>query len=153
MNRKLNWASAILLVLGVGHLSVSTVLDRTRVGDWIRDGLWSTVPLLPDRSIDALETTTTFWSGWGSFSVPLILLALLIRHLAKQGIAVPSWVGWGIVVWTLIGGLLLEPSPFFLGAIPGALIVAAARSTQAAPGPAKGGHTAAYGEAMDTRRR
>lgn len=153
MNRKLSWASAILLVLGVGHLTLTIVMDRARVADWLSDGLWATVPLLPGRSVDALETTTAFWAGWGSFSIPLILLALLIRHLAKQGTAVPAWVGWGVAVWAVVGGLMLVPSPFFVAVIPGALIVAAARGTQATPGSAMGGHTAAYGEAVDTKGR
>lgn len=39
MNRKLNWASSILLVLGVGHLALTIVLDRARVANWLGDGL------------------------------------------------------------------------------------------------------------------
>jgi hypothetical protein len=153
MNRALHWASGIMLALGIGHLGLGIIIDRALVAGWLRDGLWATVPLLPDRTIDSLETTTAFWAGWGSFSVPLILLAGLIWHLAQQGIAVPSWVGWGIVVWTVIGGLMLVPSPFFLGAIPGALVVVAARRQQAGPGVPPGGPTAAHGAAVDTRRR
>lgn len=133
MNRKLHWASGIMLALGIVHLGAGMIIDRALVAGWLRDGLWATVPLTPDPTIESLETTTAFWAGWGSFSVPLILLAGLIWHLAQQGIAVPSWVGWGIVVWTVIGGLLLVPSPFFLGAIPGALVVVAARASRRVP--------------------
>lgn len=59
MNRKLNWANSILLVLGVGHLALTIVLDRARVANWLGDGLWATVPLLPERSVDELQKTTS----------------------------------------------------------------------------------------------
>lgn len=153
MNRKLHWASGILLALGVGHLGLGIILDRAQVAEWLGDGLWATVPLLSGASVDALQVTTAFWAGWGSFSVPLILLAGLIRHLALRGVPVPSWLGWGIVVWAVIGGLMLVPSPFFLGAIPGALIVAAARHQQAGPGSPLSGHTATQSAAVDTGQR
>ena len=151
MTRKLNWASAILLVLGVGHLSLTLIMDHVRVADWLGDGLWATVPLVPDSTVEDLQTTTAFWAGWGSFSVPLILLALLIRHLARAEIAVPAWLGWGLVVWAVVGGLMLVPSPFIVAAVPGLLIVAAARDTRADRVPSSGGNAAAYGEALDTR--
>lgn len=131
MSRKLlGWAQGILLLLGIGHAVVSVVLDRTRVADWLADGLWATVPLVPEQhAVDEQATVAAFWGGVGSFAVPLVLLALLIGHLAAREMPVPAWVGWGVIGWCVLGGIILVPSPFFVGVVPGVLIVLAARSS------------------------
>lgn len=136
--RLLSWASGTLLVLGVGHAVVSVIIDWSRIADWLGDGLWATVPLIPEQTVDDQAVVAAFWGGVGSFAVPLVLLGLLVRHLAARGVPVPAWVGWGVAGWCALGGIMLVPSPFFVGVVPGVLIVLAARDDRpvaTAPGP------------------
>ncbi|WP_043636709.1 DUF6463 family protein [Nonomuraea candida] len=124
--RLLRWASGIMLVLGIGHLSLLTFISRDDLARWVEQGLWAAVPLSPGAGGNP-ENQVAFWAGPGSFSVPLILLGCLVWHLAGRGVAVPAGIGWGLAAWCLLGGVLLVPSPYFAGTVAGALIVAAAR--------------------------
>lgn len=129
----LRWASGIMIFLGLGHLSLVTLSAGEEIAGWAERGLWAAVPLTLGRGGDAatMSTKLTFWSGPGSFAVPLIVLGCLIWHLARRGVAVPAAVGWAVAAWCVVGGVLLVPSPFFAGAVAGVLIAMAARkSTQ-----------------------
>ncbi|MGK8554620.1 DUF6463 family protein [Nocardia gipuzkoensis] len=133
--RLLRWASGIMLVLGTGHLILLALAAWDEITGWVDLGVWAAVPLtLTDGdavpTVESLQSKLTFWAGPGSFAVPLILLGVLIWHLAARGVAVPAGIGWGIAAWCALGGVLLVPSPFFVGIIPGVLIVLAARKEE-----------------------
>ncbi|MGW5049526.1 DUF6463 family protein [Actinokineospora sp. NPDC004072] len=117
----LRWAGAIMVVLGAGHLVILAVVEWSRFAGWIGRGGWGAVPFTGADAADAVA----FWAGVGSFAAPAIILGCLIWHLAGRGVAVPGWVGWALMAWWAVGGLLLVPSPFFVGVIPSALIVLA----------------------------
>ncbi|MFI2325517.1 DUF6463 family protein [Nocardia beijingensis] len=128
----LRWAGGIMLVLGAGHLIVLTLASWRDITYWVEHGIWAAVPLdMGDgesaQTAESLQNKLTFWAGPGSFAVPLILLGLLIWQHAGRGTAVPAWIGWGLAVWCLLGGILLVPSPFLVGTISGVLVVIAAR--------------------------
>ncbi|BDT91243.1 DUF6463 family protein [Nocardia sputorum] len=130
--RLLRWAAAIMLVLGTGHLALVTLFSWDDVTGWFDRGIWAAVPLTPGdttQTTQSLQNELTFWAGPGSFAVPLILLGALIWHLAGRGVAVPAGVGWGLTAWCVLGGVLLVPSPYFVGAVAGVLVVVAARRT------------------------
>jgi hypothetical protein len=131
--RLLRWASGIMLVLGIGHLTLLTVAFWTTIAGWAGRGAWAAVPLGlagsdVEPTVESLRNKVVFWAGPGSFTVPLILLSLLIWHLAGRGTPVPAAIGWGLAAWCLVGGVLLVPSPFFAGIIAAALIIVAART-------------------------
>ncbi|MFE3458255.1 DUF6463 family protein [Nocardiopsis aegyptia] len=129
--RLLRWASGIMIVLGTGHLSLLAVFSWTDIAGWADRGVWAAVPLdLAGAEVTpaALQNALTFWAGPGSFAVPLILLGCLTWHLAGRGVPVPAWLGWGLAVWCLVGGVLLVPSPYFAGAVAGVLVVLAKRA-------------------------
>ncbi|NUW33307.1 hypothetical protein HTZ77_18000 [Nonomuraea sp. SMC257] len=137
--RLLRWASGIMIALGVGHLVILTTIDWRHVSGWADRGMWAAVPLdlsgSAVRTAESLQNTVTFWAGLGSFAVPLALLGGLIWRLAGRGVAVPAWVGWGLAVWCVFGGVLLVPSPYFVGTLAGLLVVFAARKTERGPAP------------------
>ncbi|MET0235001.1 MAG: hypothetical protein ABW224_10220 [Kibdelosporangium sp.] len=140
--RLLRWASGIMLVLGIGHLSLITFAAWTGITGWMTDGVWAAVPLvLADgdavRTVASLRNEVTFWAGPGSFAVPLIVLGCLTWHLAGRGVRVPALIGWAVALWCVVGGLLLVPSPFFAGVVSGVLIVVAARKEISAPLPTR----------------
>ncbi|MCP3804841.1 DUF6463 family protein [Allokutzneria sp. A3M-2-11 16] len=126
-SRLLRWASGIMIFIGAGHLVLLVLLSGDDVARWGAEGLWAAVPLLGGD----LRNAVTFWGGPGSFSVPQILLGCLIWHLAGRGVTVPAGIGWAYAAWCVLGGVLLVPSPFFVGVVPGALIVLAARRAPA----------------------
>ncbi|GAA2395653.1 DUF6463 family protein [Nonomuraea africana] len=130
--RLLRWASGIMLVLGIGHLSLLALVDWEAITGWVDRGMWAAVPLvLTDggavEPVESLQNKITFWAGPGGFSVPLVLLGGLTWHLAGRRVAVPAWIGWGLATWCVLGGVLLVPSPYFAGVVSGALIILAAR--------------------------
>lgn len=128
MRRRLvRTASAIWMTLGVGHLTLAVLIDRTRVADWLDEGLWAAVPLGAAETVEAQANATAFWGGVGSFAVPLAVLSGLLWRLAGREVPVPAWVGWTMAGWCALGGVLLVPSPYFVGMIPGLLIVLASR--------------------------
>lgn len=125
----LRLASGILMFLGAGHLVLTAYLTRATTASWAAQAFWAAVPLRLEpaaRTADALRNVAAFWAGPGSFSVPLFLLGAWIWHLAGRGVAPPSALGWGVTVWCVVGGILLVPSPFFVGALAGVLLVLAA---------------------------
>ncbi|TXK35545.1 DUF6463 family protein [Nonomuraea sp. C10] len=126
----LRWAGGIMIVMGAGHLAVLATTAWPDVAGWVDRGMWAAVPLLADGpAVESLRNKVTFWGGPGSFGVPLILLGSLTWHLARRGVAVPAGIGWALALWCALGGVLLVPSPFFAGIVPGLLIVLAARKT------------------------
>ncbi|NYI05297.1 hypothetical protein FHU37_002240 [Allostreptomyces psammosilenae] len=139
----LRWASGIMLVLGAGHLLLVGLLLRQDFARWVEGGPWAAVPLaLSDvgagAAVESVRDQVAFWSGPGSFSVPLVLLGCLTWHLAGRGVAVPAAIGWGLAAWCFVGGVLLVPSPYFVGVIPGVLIVLAARKAAGSGGGRSG---------------
>ncbi|MGW0436473.1 DUF6463 family protein [Micromonospora sp. NPDC003197] len=130
--RLLRWASGIMLVLGIGHLLLLTLSAWKDVTGWVDRGVWAAVPLAlvdkgTDRTLASLQNEVVFWAGPSSFAVPLILLGWLTWHLAGRGVAVPAGIGWSLAAWCLVGGVLLVPSPYFVGVVAGVLIVLARR--------------------------
>ncbi|WFB06021.1 DUF6463 family protein [Streptomyces sp. LX-29] len=127
--RLLRWAGALMTVLGTGHLVLLTLTRWGDITDWVDEGAWAAVPLsLGDaQTVADLESKLAFWGGPGSFGVPLVLLGCLTWHLAGRGVAIPAGIGWGVVAWCAVGGVLLVPSPFFAGIVPGVLVIVAAR--------------------------
>ncbi|MFF8609681.1 DUF6463 family protein [Streptomyces sp. NPDC015346] len=132
--RLLRWASGIMITLGTGHLSLMAVFAWDDVAKWVDRGLWAAVPLAragadgpADPAGEVLQNQVTFWAGPGSFAVPLILLGCLTWHLAGRAVAVPAGIGWGLAVWCFVGGVLLVPSPYFVGVVAGVLVILAAR--------------------------
>ncbi|MGP3958050.1 DUF6463 family protein [Nonomuraea sp. 3N208] len=130
--RLLRWASGIMLVLGIGHLSLLALVTWEDITAWADRGMWAAVPLaLTDggagQTLESLQNKVIFWAGPGSFAVPLILMGCLTWHLAGRRVAVPAAIGWGLAAWCALGGILLVPSPFFAGIVSGTLIILAAR--------------------------
>ncbi|QJW35889.1 DUF6463 family protein [Cellulosimicrobium protaetiae] len=130
-------AAGTLVALGSGHLAVVTTVGRDRLAAWADSGLWAAVPLFPgpDPSATTLQDQAAFWSGVGSFAVPLVALGGLVWWLAGKGTIPPTPLGWALVAWFAVGAIVLVPSPMILGALAGALLVVAARLSRPRSAP------------------
>jgi hypothetical protein len=119
--------SAVLVALGVGHLVLLAVTSREDAAGWMKRGVWGAVPLAlgekaGEQTVGSLRNEVFFWAGVGSFAIPQILLGCLTWHLAGRGIPIPKSIAAGISAWSAAGGVLLVPSPFFVGALAGLLM-------------------------------
>ncbi|GAA0933752.1 hypothetical protein [Nonomuraea longicatena] len=123
-------AGWILLALAGVHLALLALATATHLPGWIGGQLWVTPQGLSDFA-ELSPSAGAFWAFWGSFAVPLGLLGAMVIRSAREGRTPPAYVGIGLIVWAAVGALIFEPSPFVLGAIPGAMLVVAARSRQA----------------------
>ena len=125
--RKLNLlAGRILVVLGAVHLLLSTVfvVAARYPSVWLQGDLRSL------NFFEAFETTTShaaFFGSIGGVSFPFLLVGALVVSLAKAGLVVPRYVGYGMAVWLFVLALILEPSGFPLGFVASLLLIRAHR--------------------------
>lgn len=119
MLKKSLWAGRILMALGVIHLVLMTSLAHEHVPGWFGLDLWD-AGADPTRIQPPLGA---FWSSYGSFGLPLLLLGAFVVHQARRGVPSPRFVGWGVGLWALGGAYLLEPTPFVVAIIPAVLIL------------------------------
>lgn len=70
----------------------------------VDDGFFRTVSL--DPPADRIAVSEAFWFSPGSFGVPLALLGSLVTWSAWRGHPVPGAIGWGLVAWAVLLGLL-----------------------------------------------
>ena len=94
-----------VMLIGIAHLIVVSVLFSDRYAGIVRDGLFNTV----DRD-DKREAA--FWTMW--FGVLLLTVGYLIRFVQAHLGTVPALPGWVLLVTGLGGGILLPASPFWL---------------------------------------
>ena len=108
-----------VMLIGIAHLIVVSVLFSDRYAGIVRDGLFNTV----DRD-DKREAA--FWTMW--FGVLLLTVGYLIRFVPAHLGTVPALPGWVLLVTGLGGGILLPASPFWLLVPLGLFILRPARS-------------------------
>ncbi|MEV5983224.1 DUF6463 family protein [Streptomyces sp. NPDC052114] len=119
-------AGRILVALGALHLLVLGAQNAGHFGAWFSGDLWG---LPREEFVEPSGAGGAFWISLGSFAVPLLLLGLLVAHLGRLGVRVPSSVGWGLAVWSAVGAVVIEPTPMLLVLIPAVLLI-----RQKAPG-------------------
>ena len=113
-----------LMLIGIAHLIVVSVLFAERYAGIARDGLFNTV----DRD-DKREAA--FWTMW--FGVLLLTVGYLIRFIQAHLGTVPALPGWVLLVMGLGGAILLPASPFWLLIPLGFFILRPARSSARSP--------------------
>lgn len=123
VNRRNLWAGRFMVGISLLHIAFFTVLTWRDWGASAAGALW-----LPDPATAAeYRLHMGFWALLGSFAAPMLLLGLLVMRLARQGVPLPAYLGWGLLAWVLICAALVEPSGFPLGLIPAFLLIAGRR--------------------------
>jgi hypothetical protein len=113
------WSGVALVLLGAAHLVAFGIEALPFVPRWLGLELWAAAHGLSFAAQPSafLASNAAFWATLGSCAAPSILLGALIVRLADQGVAVPTFVGWGLCVWFAVCALLVEPSGFPMGLI------------------------------------
>ncbi len=120
------WAGGIMVAQGAAHGAISAVAARGQVAGWLDAVLWGTNTPRPDGS-EMPQAAAYFWSGPGSFAVPLLILGALVAYLARNDHPVPAFIGWVVGIWGVACAAIDGPAtPFTTALIPAALLVLAA---------------------------
>lgn len=66
--RMLRWASGIMLVLGIGHLSLLALVASEDIAGWVGRGIWAAVPLELTgggtvQTLASLQNKLAFWAA------------------------------------------------------------------------------------------
>ncbi|SHE37240.1 hypothetical protein SAMN05444392_101206 [Seinonella peptonophila] len=115
------WAGYILLAIPVIHMFLAVGGSITMWQNMFAEGLWNTIS--PPWTADDLERQRNFWTQIGSFSIPMFILGASIVWLSSRHQILPSFLGWSLLVYSIIGGFLCPIGGFWLIAIPGFLLI------------------------------
>ncbi|MFF8713116.1 DUF6463 family protein [Streptomyces sp. NPDC015184] len=113
-------AGRVLTFLGALHLLALGTQNTGHLGAWFGGDLWG---LPREEFVEPSGAAGAFWISFGSFAVPLLLLGLLVSHLGRQGVRVPPAIGWGLAAWSVVGAVVVEPTPMVLVLLPAVLLI------------------------------
>lgn len=120
----IKWSGHLLLWLGTVHLVLTLALTApTHAADWLSGAAWGLNGSLSE--LPAVEGA--FWVTVGSFGAPLVLCGALVLWLDRRGLTPPTFLGWGLLAWSLAGGALFEPAPWIALCIAAGLLTAGVR--------------------------
>lgn len=103
-----------IIAIGILHLLALGPDALDQISGWAAGGLWTWEHWKPveSQSADLVVSGFAFWSTIGSCAVPLILLGSLILWNLRQGIAIPRFIVFGLLGWSLLATLIMLPSGF-----------------------------------------
>ncbi|MDF2958695.1 MAG: hypothetical protein K0S39_430 [Paenibacillus sp.] len=118
-------AGYILVVIGTLHLLLGIIGDfNTTPERWTtiaRTGFWNTI--VPPWINEYIPLQLTFWTQPGSFAIPLSILGCLIVWNAAKRQALPSFLGWLLLVFALITCIMAPVGGFWPNLLAAILII------------------------------
>lgn len=118
--KKSRTAAAWIIGAGILHSALFLWYGRRLLGAIAAEGIWNTIDPVRQRQV-------VFWALLAG--VFFLLLGQLALWIARQGKALPAFLGWQLLVITLVCGILLPVSGAWLFAVPGVLILLGARES------------------------
>ncbi|MFF5207389.1 DUF6463 family protein [Streptosporangium sp. NPDC000396] len=116
-------AGRITVFLSMLHLVVTLAFNIRHLSTWFSGGLW-----FPANGLaDPLPALGAFWLTIGSFSLPLLVLGLLIAWIGHRAVIPPAFVAWLIGGWCTIGAVAFQLSGFILLWVPAVMLLRAGR--------------------------
>ncbi|MGH8881192.1 MAG: DUF6463 family protein [Stackebrandtia sp.] len=117
------WGGWSCVVIAIGHTVLLLTMSGGHVPGWLAGDLqWGI------GTANGLASKVAYWSGPAGFPVPLLLLGLLAVGRAREGRAMPRYLGWTLLVWAAFNAYVGFPTGFLLVFIPAVLFVWDARS-------------------------
>lgn len=108
------WIGLYLMVVGVLHTIVGTVLFRPTLQSLVQEGVWNTLGKIPERHL-------AFW--YLMVGLALIVLGALVDWNEKNRTPLPVRLAVGLAVIALVGVVMMPLSPFWL-LVPAAIAIA-----------------------------
>ena len=112
------WAGAACIVIGVGHSILGLTMGGGHLAGWLRGDMQWTI-----GGDTASASEVTYWAVPAGFPAPLILLGLLAVGRAREGRAMPGYVGWTLLAWAVVNGYANFPTGFLLVFVPAGLLL------------------------------
>ena len=100
------WVGRWLAGVGILHILFGVAAFADPLREIAAEGFWNAVDAHPDRSV----------AFWFVFAGPLIVLlgALVDWVEAHAPVGLPRFLGWTLLVFALLGGILMPLSGFWL---------------------------------------
>lgn len=111
-------AGRLVMAISVIHFLFGFWFGRRTFGAIARDGFWNAVDPDPRRQF-------VFW--FVAFSIPFLILGGLLAGMGSRGAAPPRWLGWSLLVFTLVLCFLMPVSGGWLLLVPAVLLISAAQ--------------------------
>ncbi len=110
----IKWAGWIMVFYASAHTIGSlTVVGAAKYADeWFTGKLWH------EDLANMSPAMSALWLSLDSFGPALILIGLLVVWLDRRGVTPPEWLGWALLVLTVVDAaiMLLTPWPLILAA-------------------------------------
>jgi hypothetical protein len=131
----IKWAGRLIVFYGAAHLLGALTLEGAagHAGAWLSGELWS------EDFSNMSPANSAYWLSVDSFGVPLVLVGLTVLWLDRRGITPPPFIGWTLVIWTVIDAVVLGPTPWPIPMIASILLLAGARRATRPPRDQAGG--------------
>ncbi len=107
-------AGRAIMAIAVIHLLFGLVVFRESLAGIAGGGFWNAVDSYPGRPL-------AFW--FVVFAFPVFLAGLLIARMGGRDETPPAWLGWSILVFTLVLCVLMPVSGGWLMFVPAALLI------------------------------
>ncbi|MEU5154693.1 DUF6463 family protein [Glycomyces sp. NPDC021274] len=105
-------AGWFFVVLGGVHTALSLGLFAAKhFASWFSGGLWRSEGGFADMT----AAMAAYWFSLASFGVPLLVLGLTVLWTLRRGLVPPAFLGWILLVWTVVNMAVLLLSPWVLG--------------------------------------
>jgi hypothetical protein len=120
-----------LIALCFAHIVMFFADFMNQAPSWADGILWSTRHIAPFRTQPEtlLHAGAAFWATIGSSAIPLLVLAFLILDMDRRRLRIPTFVPVSLLLWSLVGSAILEPSGFPLIAAAAAGLLVGIRRT------------------------
>lgn len=103
------WIGRSLVAIGLLHTIFGVVVFAPTWATLAREGVFNTVNQQPMRE-------AAYWFLF--FGLLLLLLGALVDWCEAQGSTLPAFIGWGLLVMTLVGVAVMPVSGLWLVFIP-----------------------------------
>lgn len=99
----IRWAGGLIVFYGLAHtLGALTAEGAARhAGVWFSGQLWGADLATMSPAMGA------YWLSINSFGPPLILLGLTTLWMDARHITPPSFIGWALITWVLVGVVVI----------------------------------------------
>ncbi len=123
----IRWAGWLIVFFGAAHtVGALTIEGAARyLGEWFGGALRH------DDLANMSAANSAFWLSVDSFGIPLVLVGLMVLWLHRRGITPPSFVGWVLAVWAVVGAVVLTFTPWPILLVAAGLLLAGQRRAQA----------------------